>query len=147
MQSPALSSAGELWSRIIFGIALPVIFISGSINTTVVGRFIHGQLYRNSVARYVNTTKGWVTWITLVTITTLIAWVIAEAIPFFSELLSICSSLFVSNLSFYFPALMCFLLVKEGTWYSRRNILKRFERVRFTHWVGYPWMWYLCQCC
>ncbi|KAH6898042.1 transmembrane amino acid transporter protein-domain-containing protein [Thelonectria olida] len=126
VQSPALLSAGPLLSRIVFGIALPVIFISGSINTTVACRYFHGRIYRDSVTRYVNTTKGWVTWIGLVVIVTLIAWLIAEAIPFFSELLSISSSLFVSGLSFYIPPVMWFMLLKDGTWHSKKNLRAAF---------------------
>ncbi|KAJ5322091.1 uncharacterized protein N7506_011221 [Penicillium brevicompactum] len=122
VQSPALLSAGPLISRVVFGIALPVIFISGSINTTVVCRYIHGKIYQDSIVRYVNTTKGWVTWLGLVFIVTILAWIIAEAIPIFSELLSIISALFVSGLSFYIPPIMWFVLLKEGAWYEKHNL-------------------------
>lgn len=67
---------------------------------------------------------GWLTWLGLVFSLILIAWIIAEAIPFFSDLLSISSSLFISAFSFYFPAMMWFTLVKQGAWYRRENILK-----------------------
>lgn len=123
VQSPALLSAGPVLSRVAFGIALPVIFISGSINTTVMARYIHGRYYKDSVIRFINTKMGWITWLTLITIITITAWVIAEAIPFFSDLLSICSSLFISGFTFYFPAWMWFKLVKEGKWYERKNLL------------------------
>lgn len=122
VQSPALLSAGPLISRVVFGIALPVIFISGSINTTVVCRYIHGKIYQDSIVRYVNTRKGWVTWLGLVFIVTILAWIIAEAIPIFSELLSIISALFVSGLSFYIPPIMWFVLLKEGAWYEKHNL-------------------------
>ncbi|TQN63973.1 N amino acid transport system protein, partial [Colletotrichum shisoi] len=88
VQSPALLSAGPLISKIAFGVALPVIFISGSINSTVALRYIHGRMYKNSHLKYINTPMGWASWIILVVIFTLIAWVIAEAIPIFSDLLS-----------------------------------------------------------
>lgn len=123
VQSPALLSAGPLLSRVAFGIALPVIFISGSINTTVMARYIHGRYYKDSVIRFINTKMGWITWLTLITIITILAWVIAEAIPFFSDLLSICSCLFISGFTFYFPAWMWFKLVKEGKWYEKKNLL------------------------
>ncbi|KAI9898787.1 hypothetical protein N3K66_007147 [Trichothecium roseum] len=123
VQSPALLSAGPLITKIAFGVALPVIFISGSINTTVVGRYIHGRVYKNSVTRYINTTKGWATWLGLITVITIIAWVIAEAIPFFDDLLSISSALFISGFTFYFPALMWFMLIREGPWHSGKNLL------------------------
>ena len=121
--SPALLSAGNLMAKIAFGVALPVIFISGSINGTVVARYIHGRIYKKSVVRFINTKKGWITWLTLISIITILAWVIAEAIPFFSDLLSICSALFISGFTFYFPAIFWFQLIKEGKWYERKNLL------------------------
>ncbi|KAI1329276.1 transmembrane amino acid transporter protein-domain-containing protein [Xylariaceae sp. FL0255] len=123
VQAPALLSAGSLLSKVAFGLALPVIFISGSINGTVVGRYIHGRMFKDSVTQYINTTKGWVTWIALISVITLVAWIIAEAIPFFEDLLSICSALFISGFSFYFPAMMWFMLIREGPWYARKNWL------------------------
>ncbi|KAI0133958.1 amino acid transporter-like protein [Xylariales sp. AK1849] len=122
--SPALLSAGSLMSKVAFGLALPVIFISGSINTTVVARYIHGRVYKNSVTRFINTKMGWITWLVLITLITIIAWVIAEAIPFFSDLLSISSALFISGFTFYFPAIMWFKLIREGSCFSKANILK-----------------------
>ncbi|CAH0050660.1 unnamed protein product [Clonostachys solani] len=122
VQSPALLSAGNLVSKVAFGVALPVIFISGSINTTIALRYVHGRMFKNSVARYVNTPLGWSTWIGLVTVFTILAWIIAEAIPIFSDLLSICSSLFVSGFSFYIPAVMWFVMLREGKWYSKKNL-------------------------
>jgi hypothetical protein len=122
VQSPALLSGGATISRIVFGIALPVIFISGSISTTVLCRYIHGHIYKDSVVQYINTKKGWATWLGAVTIITLAAWLIAELIPFFSELLSLVGSLFISGFSFYLPPVMWFVLLKEGPWYDRENI-------------------------
>jgi hypothetical protein len=121
--SPALLSAGTTLSRIAFGIALPVIFISGSINGTVVGRYILDRSFKNSPIRYINTKAGWMVWLGLIATITLIGWVIAEAIPFFNALLGLISSLFISGFTFYFPALFWFQLVKEGKWYQGwRNI-------------------------
>ncbi|PYH98427.1 amino acid transporter [Aspergillus ellipticus CBS 707.79] len=122
VQSPALLSAGSLVSRIAFGIALPVIFISGSINTVVLGRMVHGRIFKNSPIRFINTKMGWITWLALITVITFVAFVIAEVIPFFSDLLSISSSLFISGFTFYFPALMWFLLIREGSWTSPKNL-------------------------
>ncbi|KAI5296313.1 hypothetical protein KEM52_004205 [Ascosphaera acerosa] len=121
VESPALLSAGDTVARIAFGVALPVIFISGSINTTVLGRMIHGRMYRNSPIRFINTPMGWATWIMVIGVITVIAWIIAEVIPFFSDLLSICSALFVSGFTFYFPPLFWYYLLKEGPWH-RKNI-------------------------
>lgn len=121
--SPALTSAGHTLSRIAYGIALPVIFISGSINTVVFGRQVHGRIFKNSAIRFINTKMGWITWLAIIAAATVVAFVIAEVIPFFSDLLSISSALFISGFSFYFPALMWFLLIKKGSWTSRENLV------------------------
>lgn len=126
VESPALLSAGTTMAKVAFGVALPVIFISGSINGTVAARYIHGRIYKNSVTRYINTKKGWISWILLSAVITIIAWVIAEAIPFFSDLLSIMSALFISGFTFYFPAMMWFMLLKKGKWYERHNLFSSF---------------------
>lgn len=126
VKSPALLSAGPLPSRIAFGVALPVIFISGSINTSVVARYIHGYVYRDSVVRYVNTKMGWIIWIALVSVLTFLAWIVVEAIPVFSDMLSITATFLNSGLCFYVPAIMWFVLLKEGSWFSRENIRTAF---------------------
>ncbi|KAF4556418.1 N amino acid transport system protein [Elsinoe fawcettii] len=121
--SPALLSAGSIISRIAFGVALPVIFISGSINSTVVNRFIIDRAFARSQIRYTHDFKGWMVWLGLLVVITVIAFVIAEAIPFFSALLGVISSLFISGFTFYFPALFWFQLIKQGKWYEgRKNI-------------------------
>ena len=123
VSSPAILSGTKKISRVAFGIALPVIFISGSINTTVVGKYIMGRVFPNSEVRYVHTKKGWIIWLALIAGLTLIAWVIAEAIPFFNALLGIISSLFSSAFTFTFPALFWFYFIKEGKWNaSTKNI-------------------------
>lgn len=123
VQSPALLSAGATVSRVAFGVALPVIFISGSINTIVAGRFILHRAFEHSVVRYVNTPKGWGIWLMLISCFTIIAWIIAEAIPFFKDLLSVVSALFTSGFSFYFPPVMWFMLIRKGKWHSKENII------------------------
>ncbi|OAL53704.1 hypothetical protein IQ07DRAFT_608999 [Pyrenochaeta sp. DS3sAY3a] len=116
VSSPALLSAHGPVSRIAFGVALPVIFISGSINGTVVGRYIMDRAFPNSPIRYVQGVRGWAVWVALISVITLIGWIIAEAIPFFNALLGLISSLFISGFTFYFPALFWFQLVKVGKW-------------------------------
>ncbi|KAJ5991874.1 hypothetical protein N7451_007598 [Penicillium sp. IBT 35674x] len=123
VQSPALLSAGSLLSRIAFGIALPVIFISGSINTVVLGRLIHGRMFEGSNIRFINTKMGWITWLAVVTVLTILEFVVAEVIPFFDDLLSVISSLFVSGFTFYFPAIMWFMFIRKGSLFEPKNIL------------------------
>jgi hypothetical protein len=62
------------------------------------------------------------TWLGLFFSVTILAWIVAEAIPIFSELLSIVSALFVSGLSFYIPPIMWYVLLRERAWYERHNL-------------------------
>ena len=73
VDSPALLSVSNTVSRVAFGIALPVIFISGAINSTVVGRYIIGRAFPHSEIRYTNTTRGWIVWLGLLVVVTLVA--------------------------------------------------------------------------
>lgn len=121
VQSPALLSGGKAVARIAFGVALPVIFISGSINTVVLGRLIHGRIFRNSPIRYVDSPRGWGTWLGVISLITLVAWMITQVIPFFEELLSLSSALFISGFSYYFPGIFWFRFLKsDGKWTPRK---------------------------
>ena len=123
VESLALLSASSTVARVAFGVALPVIFISGSINTIVVGRYIMGRAFKDSDIRHVNTRKGWMVWLGLIAAITTVAWLVAQAIPLFNALLGLIASLFDSAFCYYYPALFWFRLVKEGKWYEgRKNI-------------------------
>lgn len=122
VKSPALLSAGPTIAKVAFGVALPVIFISGSINSTVALRYLHSRIWKNSVVKYIKTPSGWTVWLIEVVIFTVIAWIIAEAIPIFNDLLSLASALFVSGFSFWIPAIMWFRLLCEGNPFSRKNL-------------------------
>lgn len=134
VNSPAILSAGPTVSRIAFGIALPVIFISGSINTTVTARYIMTRAFKNnSQIAYIKTGKAWVIWIALVAVLTVIAFAIAEAIPFFNALLGLISSLFISGFTFYFPALFWWYLIRErGNWGTKNIALAALNGFIFT---------------
>jgi hypothetical protein len=122
VESPALLSTNSTISRWAFGVAIPVIYISGSINTTVMAKYIMEQTFRNSPIRLVNSRRGWFWWMVLITAPTIVAWVIAEAVPFFDALLGLTSSLFISGFSFYFPAFFWFFLLRKGKWYEGWNL-------------------------
>ncbi|OJJ03413.1 hypothetical protein ASPVEDRAFT_53836 [Aspergillus versicolor CBS 583.65] len=122
VEAPALLSAGPLISKIAFGVAIPVIFISGAILVTTAGRAIHGRIYANEITRFINTTKGWTTWLLVILALVIVGWVIAEAIPFFSDLVALISALLNSGFTFYFPAVMWFVLLRTGEWNSWRNL-------------------------
>jgi amino acid permease len=122
VKSPALLSAGKTVSRVAFGVAIPVIFISGTILVVTAGRMIHGRIYADTVTQYVNTQKGWITWLMTIAIVVVAGWLIAEVIPIFNDLVALISSLLNSGFALYFPAMFWFRLLKKGSWRSSKNI-------------------------
>lgn len=117
IQSPVLLSAQPLVvSKVAFGLALPVIYISGSINSNVVGSYIFDRWLPGLRER--RNRKFWILWPSLLAGITVASWIIATSIPFFNALLGLISSLFTSGFTFYFPALFWFMLIREGKWNS-----------------------------
>lgn len=53
-------------------------------------------------------------WIGLGALITLIAWLVAELIPFFSSLLGVIASLFITSFTFILPGFMYLILLRDG---------------------------------
>ncbi|KAF2747202.1 hypothetical protein M011DRAFT_477288 [Sporormia fimetaria CBS 119925] len=102
--SPAFGSiSNELYLKISFSFMLPTILFLGILYSTVTARFVFFRLIRaDSRHRHDNTVKGWVIWSAILAVTWILAFIIAEVIPFFSDLLSLMSSLFDSFFGFIF---------------------------------------------
>jgi hypothetical protein len=56
--------------------------------------FIFFRIFENSRHRHSNTVVGWAVWTGIIAVTWVAAFFIAEAVPFFSDLLNLMSSLF-----------------------------------------------------
>ena len=94
--SPALGSASPLLRKIAYGIAIPTIIIAGVINGHVAAKYIYIRLFRGTDQMGKRTWGSFARWAMIVTILWVIAWVIAEAIPVFNDLLGLISALFAS---------------------------------------------------
>ncbi|KAI5961059.1 hypothetical protein KGF57_001795 [Candida theae] len=132
MVAPAFGSLVGNFKKISFSFALPTILFLGSLYSNVSSQFLFHQIFnKGSVHRNENTLLGWGVWAGLNGALWAIAFVIAEVIPFFSDLLSLMSSLFDCFFGFIFWALAYFKLRKlyyykqEGV---RPNLLEVFKR-------------------
>lgn len=93
--SPAYGSLVGNYLRISFSFALPTIIFLGSLYGNVTTQFLVGFFFsKGSKHLHHNTTLGWSVWIGLNATCWVIAFVISEVIPFFSDLEAIMSSLF-----------------------------------------------------
>ncbi|KAK6595357.1 neutral amino acid [Botrytis cinerea] len=104
MSAPAFGSLGKkLYVDISFSFMIPTLIFLGVLYASVSGRFIINRVFHNNKRHlHENTTKGWVVWIAILAATWIGAFIIAEVIPFFSDLLSLMSSLFDSFFGFIF---------------------------------------------
>jgi len=92
--SPALGSAGALMKRICYGIALPGLLTSGLLLTHLPAKYIFVRLLRGSHHLSQNTTTHWIVWLGSVAFTAILSYVIASAIPFFGDLISLIGAIF-----------------------------------------------------
>ncbi|QSZ30395.1 hypothetical protein DSL72_004918 [Monilinia vaccinii-corymbosi] len=102
--APAFGSLGKkLYVDISFSFMIPTLIFLGVLYASVSGRFIVLRIFQNNKRHLTeHTVKGWSVWVGILAVTWLGAFIIAEVIPFFSDLLSLMSSLFDSFFGFIF---------------------------------------------
>lgn len=119
MVAPAFGSLTGNYKKIAFSFALPTIIFLGSLYSNVSSQFLFHQIFdKNSVHRNEHTVFGWSIWFLLNAVSWAIAFVVAEVIPFFSDLLSLMCSLFDCWFGFVFWGVAYFKLKKI---YYKRN--------------------------
>ncbi|GAA5843755.1 hypothetical protein JCM11251_006797, partial [Rhodosporidiobolus azoricus] len=92
--SPALTMTHGAIRIVAYAFALVTIVVSGIVAVNVGAKFAYVAFFRNSP---VLTSRGWdaqLWWISIIATMWIIGWVLAELIPFFSQLLTIVSCLF-----------------------------------------------------
>jgi hypothetical protein len=115
MTSPAFGSiSNEVYKKVSFTFMVPTIIFLGVLYASVTARLvlfrIHGPTSRHRTG---HTVTGWLTWIAILAVLWVLAFIIAEVIPFFSDLLSLMSSLFDSFFGFIFWGMAYFQLRSE----------------------------------
>ncbi|ABN67177.1 predicted protein [Scheffersomyces stipitis CBS 6054] len=130
--APAFGSLSGNFKKIAFSFALPTIIFLGSLYSNVSSQFLFQEIFdKSSVHRNSHTVRGWLVWGGLNAILWVIAFVIAEVIPFFSDLLSLMSSLFDCSFGFFFWARAYFKLKKlyyQKTEGESLNLVQIFSR-------------------
>jgi sulfite exporter TauE/SafE len=101
--APAFGSLGnEVYKKVSFSFMIPTLIFLGVLYASVTARFVFFNVFKGSKHMSSHTVKGWASWAGILAITWVFAFIIAEVIPFFSDLLSLMSSLFDSFFGFIF---------------------------------------------
>lgn len=125
MTAPAFGSLGnETFKKVSFSFMIPTLIFLGVLYASVSARFIFFRIFpRDSVHRTSHTVTGWGVWAMILVVLWILAFIIAEVIPFFSDLLSLMSSLFDSFFGFIFWGVAYLRLRHEkygpGFWKNR----------------------------
>ncbi|KAI0128468.1 amino-acid permease [Xylariales sp. AK1849] len=110
--APAFGSLEELYKKVSFSFMIPTLIFLGVLYASVSARFIFFRIFENSRHKNEHTVVGWGSWALILLATWILAFIIANVIPFFSSLLSLMSSLFDSFFGFIFWGVAYFRMRK-----------------------------------
>ena len=93
--SPALGSASPLIRKIAFGIAIPTIIVAGVIAALVAAKGMYRHVWaKQPTVMKEKSFRARASWYAILAVLYLVAWIIAEAIPVFQQLLGVIGALF-----------------------------------------------------
>lgn len=118
--SPGLGSAGPTIKIIAYAVAIPGLIAGGVICIHISGKVVFVRILRNTHHLTSNTKTHWGVWLASTFGTGLLGWLCAEAIPFFTSLVSLIGSTGFAPLGICLPALLWFSMhpeyYKGGFW-------------------------------
>ncbi|GAC99099.1 amino acid transporter [Pseudozyma hubeiensis SY62] len=114
--APAVGTLRPVFKKIAFAFVLPTTIIIGVLYASVVAKYLFGRIFMGTKHYNNHTVLGWAGWIGCVTVTWILGWVIGEAVPFFSTLLSLMSALFDCYFGYIFWAFAFFELHRGQLW-------------------------------
>jgi hypothetical protein len=103
---PAFGSAGPLFKKISYGIALPGLVIGVGIYQHVAAKYAFVRLLRNSEHLQSNSLTHWSIWIGINVVLGAVAFIVAEAVPILNYLLGLAAALCFAPFSLIFPGLL-----------------------------------------
>ncbi|KAI5201856.1 amino acid transporter [Aureobasidium subglaciale] len=133
VDSPALGSAGPIVRKVAWGIAIPTvgidqrrvtskannhqIIIAGIIYGHVAAKYIFVRCFRGTIHMNRRTKTSTLAWTGITLTIWVIAWIIAESIPNFNDLLGLISALFASHFTYTLSGVFG-LFLNHGHWFD-----------------------------
>ena len=124
--APAFGSLGnEIYKKVSFSFMIPTLIFLGVLYASVSARFVFFRVFEGTRHKGNHTLIGWASWAGILAALWILAFIVAEVIPFFSDLLSLMSSLFDSFFGFIFWGTAYIRMRKADYgpgWIQRRGI-------------------------
>ncbi|CAI7630297.1 unnamed protein product [Penicillium glandicola] len=118
--SPALLSTSEIVSKVAFGISIGTIVIAGVVICHVGAKCIYVRLFRGTHTMNEMSVRSYGTWVMITFVMWVVAWLIANAIPVFNDLLNMIAAAFCSWFSFGLEGLF-WLKMNRGQYLSSKR--------------------------
>lgn len=113
--SPALGSAGPLFKKIAYGIALPGLFFSCFFQAHIAAKYALVRILRGTKHLQSNSLIHWGTWSAMMAIVIVIGFIVAGAIPFFNDLLGLIGALLGTSFTLIIPGFLAlYVLAEQG---------------------------------
>ncbi|KAM5356854.1 hypothetical protein ACJ41O_003500 [Fusarium nematophilum] len=106
LATPAFGSAGPLFKKISYGVALPGLVIGVGIYQHVAAKYLFVRILRESPHLQKNSVVHWTTWIGSNLVLGILAFIVAEAVPILNYLLGLAGAICFAPFSLIFPALL-----------------------------------------
>ncbi|MCJ1468030.1 hypothetical protein MMC07_006656 [Pseudocyphellaria aurata] len=135
VESPALSSTSPMVKKVAYGIAIPTILVAGVINGHVAAKYVYVRLFRGTDRMSKKSWSSFGMWAMIVVILWTIAWIIAEAIPVFNDLLGLISALFASWFTYGLSGVF-WLYMNRGLYFSNKRKMALTALNGFTFLMG-----------
>ncbi|RMD44775.1 hypothetical protein DV735_g367, partial [Chaetothyriales sp. CBS 134920] len=158
VKAPAIESASPLFVKIAYGVASVTIVIAGVINGHVVAKALYKMYFcKRPEVMGENTWRARMPWYAINGGLWLLAYLLAEAIPVFSNIVGLTGALFASWFTFGIPALywfhMAFSNTPEGEEEEKRRAtieswsdkVQRWRQVMMD-WHRPTWLWFILNC-
>lgn len=106
LSTPAFGSAGPLFKKVSYGVALPGLIIGVGIYQHVAAKYLFVRFLRGTRHLQSNTVVHWSTWLGINIALGSAAFVVAEAVPILNYLLGLAGALCFAPFSLLYPALL-----------------------------------------
>ncbi|KAF3771166.1 hypothetical protein M406DRAFT_286042 [Cryphonectria parasitica EP155] len=115
--APAFGSLQPVFKKVAFSFMIPTLIFLGVLYASVSARLVFFRIFKDSKHKNEHTIIGWASWAAILLATWVVAFIISQVIPFFSDLLSLMSALFDSFFGFIFWGVAYFRMRNaDGGW-------------------------------